>query len=368
MHVNVQSADRLGKALAAANAAITDKDQNNLLTSMYIEAIGEELSIVVVGRDSHQLRLSVPATVTIPGSVLIPGDYFTKIVNRLGDQPATLTVEGNQLHVQAGVTDIHKFDLTQGDPEDFPLDHDLPPMVGIVDGDGLNEALKAVMFAATESEQDILFNGRDGTFGVYTSHWMTTRSRFQMVSLDLPFTFAVPKSVLAGGRLPQWSGHVYIHVGEDKIAFVQGREHLMIRRLVPPADVTMLDGWVSSAPIGSIVVGLALLKSRVHTIAVGKQVCVMSITGKTQPMLSVRAENAGSGASNMTVPVQGRVLGTVAEVKLDVSLVEKGLKTIDGDDLKIDFIDYIGDMSVVAIRIANEANPEKRQTLIVPVQ
>jgi DNA polymerase III sliding clamp (beta) subunit (PCNA family) len=367
MQVSVHSADRLGKALASANAAITSKDNNPLLNSMLLDASGEELTIVVVDNTSHQLKLTVPATVAIPGSVLIPGDYFTKIVNRLGDHPATIKLIKNQLQVETGLSDVHKFDLTQGEPEDFPIDYEMPPIVGVVDGDGLHEALKAILFSATETDQDLIFHGQDGTFTMYTSHWLQCRSRFQMVSLDVPFTFAVPKSVLAGGRLPQWSGHVNVHVGPDKIAFSFNNEHLIIKRLVPPEDVGILEGLIGTAPIGSLVVGLQLLKNRVHTIAIGKQVCIMSVTGKTDKNLSVKAENAGSGASAMHVTVQGKILGTTPPVKLDVALVEKALKTIDGDDCKVDFIDYVGDMSAIAIRISNEANPEKRQTLITPV-
>jgi DNA polymerase III sliding clamp (beta) subunit (PCNA family) len=369
MFVRIQSADRLAKALGSANSAITAKGTDNPIpNSMLLEAQGEELTITVVDTSSHQLKLVVPAEVNLPGSVMLPGDYFTKIIARLGNQPVVLKTEGSQLHAQSGASDTHKFDLTQGDPEDFPLETDLPPIMGTVDGDGLHEALKAVLKAATEAEQEVIFHSETGTLAIYTSHWISCRSRFQMIDIAQAFTFAVKKTAIAGGRLPQWSGPVNIHHEDGKAAFSQGNEHLLIKMPPTEIDIEGLDAIISVSPIGHLVVHTATIRNRIHTIAIGKQRCVIKTTGKAQKKLQIVAETSGSGGSRMEVPINGEIRGSVPEVHLSVELLEKALATVDGDDMRLEFIDYDGTGQSIAVRISNDGNPEKRQTFVLPLQ
>lgn len=368
MQVNLQTADRLGKVLIAANAAATSKgDTNPLETALLIQTGTEELSVIALNSTSHQLKLSVPCQVVIPGAVLIPGDHFTKIVNRLSDKRLSLRAEDNRMIVSAGPDDTHRFDLFQGEPEDFPQDVMLPPIAATVDADGLHEALKAVLVAATENEQDIIFHGAGETLSIYTSLYMTLRTRFALTELTVPFTFGIPKSALAGGRMPQWSGPVSIHVEAGKIAFSQGDEHLILRNVAAQVDVELIEQIITTEAVGRLVVGRSALKDRIHTIAVGKPTCVLKVTGKTQKNLLIQTEN-GLHGSRMQIPIQGEITGTTSEIKLDVALFEKALKTVDGDDVQLDFVDYTGDGETISLRIANEANPEKRQTLVTPLQ
>jgi len=374
MYINIQSAERLAKALGSAGGAIGGKgDANALTTAMLLQTGNNELAITVVDSSSHQLRLSVPAQVSIPGSILIGADYFPKIVNRLGNHPIQLRVVGNKLQMEVA-SDKHHADLFQGDPEDFPLDSQLPPIVATVDGDGLKEALDAVMKAATDNDQEIIFcgtAGQDGTGGslsVYTTNYLTTKSRFQLLELTCNFTFGIPKSVLAGGKLPNWSGAINIHVGEGKVVFSKENEHLLVRRVFENSDVETIETIIGTTPLGKLVVPMQLLRNRVHTIAIGKQTCTIKVAGKVEKNLVVAAENAGVGSSRMEVPISGTIAGTTSELKLDVALFERALKTIDGDDVVIDFVDYVGDGENISLRFANEANPEKRQTLLLCLQ
>jgi DNA polymerase III sliding clamp (beta) subunit (PCNA family) len=368
MYIHIQSAERLGKILSAASAAMGGKsDSNSLANAMLLQATSNELSITVVDTSSHQLNLVVPAQVSIPGAVLVPGDYFPKLALRFGNGSVQLKAEGNQLEAIVG-NDKHQFALFQGEPEDFPIDASLPPIAAIVDGDGLHEALKAVMQATIDNDQEIIFQGHNDTIGVYTTDAITTRSRFQTQVLNFDFVFGIPKSVLAAGKLPQWSGPVNIHVGEGKVVFSKENEHLLIRRVFENNNIEDLDSALGLQALGKLVVSLSLLKNRVHTIAIGKIVGSVRVTGKVEKQLVIASENQGVGASRMQIPVNGEIAGTISEVKLDMNLLEKALKTIDGDDVLIDFVDYIGNGKNVSLRFANESNPEKRQTLLMCLQ
>lgn len=369
MFVRINSADRLATALAAANSAITSKGEvNPILSSMLLEAAGAELTITVADTNSHQLRLVVPAEVNLPGAVMLPGDYFTKIIHRLGKNPIVLKTDGAQLIGQSGASDTHKFDITQGDPADFPLEHDLPPIVGTVDGDGLVEALKAVLKAATETEQEVIFHSEDGTISIYTSVWITCRSRFQMIEISQPFTFSVKKSAIAGGRLPQWTGAVNVHWEAGKAAFSQGNEHLFIKMQPTEIDIEGLDAIISTEPVGYMVVPTSVIRNRVHTVAIGKQSCLLKATGKTQKKLLITSETGGVGGSRMEIPVNGEIRGHAPDVHLSVELLDKALATIDGDDARLELIDYDGTGKSIAVRLSNDGNPEKRQTLVLPLQ
>lgn len=369
MLVRIQNADRLAKSLGATNSAITAKgDVNPIFSSMLLNAAEEELSITVLDINSHQLRLVVPAEVSLPGALMLPGDYFTKVVARLGNGQVMLKEEGNSLLAQSGSNDVHRFLLTQGDTADFPAETDLPPIVGTVDGDGLQESLKAIIKATTEVDQEIIFHGNDSTLFVYTSVWISCKSRFQMIDLAQNFSFSVKKSALSGGRLPPWTGPVNIHWEEGRAAFSQGNEHLLIKMQPTEVDIEGLDAIISTQPIGHFVVPTALLRNRVHTIAIGKQRCILKVTGKTQKKLVITSETGGIGGSRMEVLINGDVKGHVPDVHLSVELLEKSLSTIDGDDTRVELIDYDGTGKSIALRISNDANPEKRQTLVLPLE
>lgn len=369
MFVRINNAEQLAKSLAAANSAITAKGESNpIVTSMLLEANGAELRITVADTASHQMRLVVPAEVNLPGSIMLPGEFFTKLVHRLGKHPVVLKTEGRELLVQAGASDLHKFNLTQGDPADFPLEHELPPIVGVVDGDGLFEALKAVLKAATETEQEVIFHSDTGTLSIYTSVWISCRSRFQMVEIMQPFTFSVKKSAIAGGRLPQWTGRVNVHWEEGKAAFSQGNEHLFIKMHPTDIDIEGLDAIISVEPIGHMVVPTAVIRNRIYTISLGKQSCVLKTSGRTQKKLQITSETGGVCGSKMEIPINGEIRGHVPEIRLSVELFEKALQTVDGDDMRLELIDYDGTGQSIAIRISNDSNPGKRQTLILPLQ
>lgn len=369
MFVRIQNADRLAKSLGAANSSITAKgDVNPIFSSMLLEAAEEELTVTVADINSHQLRLVIPAEVNLPGSLMLPGDYFTKVVARLGNNQVVLKEEENVLLAQSGSNDIHRFLLTQGDTADFPVETSLPPIVGAVDGDGLQESLKAILKATTETEQEIIFHGDSNTLSVYTSVWISCKSRFQMMELAQNFTFSVKKSSLTAGRLPQWTGKVNIHWEEGKAAFSQGNEHLMIKMQPTEVDIEGLDAIISTTPIGHLVVPSAILRNRIHTIAIGKQRCILKVTGKAQKKLVITSETGGIGGSRMEVPINGDIKGHVPDVHLSVELLEKSLGTIDGDDMRVELIDYDGTGQSIALRLCNDANPEKRQTLVLPLE
>lgn len=369
MHLQIKSADVLGKALGAANSALSTKGDGNPLTgAMLLQTAPEELWVTVANTGTHQLRLVVPATIPIGGSVLLPPDYFTKMVNRFGDKPLELEKHDAQLVATVGTEDIHKFDLYQGDPGDFPLDLDLPPVAAIVNADGFFEGLKAVLAGAFENEQEIMFQGEGQTLSIMTSNYVSIRTRFQIAEPKFNFKFGVTKSLIAGGRIPAWTGNINIHVGDGKVAFSKGNEHLLIRQVKPEPDTSTVEELVSIEPIGKFVVSLGLFRTKVHTIAIGKQNCALKVTGRTHKQLQIKAETASVGGSNMPIPIQGVVTGSAKEIKLDVALLEKTLKTIDGDDVRVEFVDYIGDGDSVSLRLCNDANPEKRQALVTPLQ
>jgi len=369
MLVRIQSADRLAKALDAANSALTSKnDVNPIFSSMLLNAEEEELSITVVDTNSHQLRLVVPAEVNLPGALMLPGDYFTKVIARLGGNSLVIKEEDNALITQSTSSDVHRFSLTQGDTADFPAETSLPPIVGSVDGDALHESLKAIIKATTEAHQDIIFHGNEDTLHIYTSVWISCKSRFQVIELAQNFSFSVKKSSLSGGRLPAWSGPVNIHWEEGRAAFSQGNEHLLIKMQPTDVDIEGLDAIISMEPIGHFVVPTGLLKNRVHTIAIGKQRCILKVSGKAQKKLTILSETGGIGGSRMEIPVNGDVKGHICDVHLSVELLEKGLSTIDGDDVRVELVDYDGTGKSIALRISNDGNPEKRQTLILPLE
>lgn len=370
MYVHTSTSERLSRALAACNAAAPGKTDKPIEGALLLQTGTDELQITVVDTRTHQLRLVVPCQVVTPGAVLVPGEYLSKLVSRLGDQPLGIEIANNQLVVSPHNGDVHRFDLYQDEPDNFPIDPDLPSISAMVDADALTEALKAVLVAACENEQDIIFQAIDGTLFLYTSLWLTTKARLKISEPIEDFLFAVPKSSLSGGRLPAWSGLVNIHVGEDKIVFSQGEEHLILRRGSTEApDVDAIDQVISTAPAGQLVVNMQAMKNRVHTVAIGnKQVCVLEVKGRTDKKLAIYAENKGAGDSNMAIPVSGSVVGTASKIKVDVNILEKALKTIDGDAVRLDFVDYVGEGKDISLRLQNDANPDKRQTLVLPLQ
>lgn len=369
MYINVASASALGKKLALANASLNAKGETNpICGSMLLSTTSEGLSITVANTSSHQLKLHAPAHVNVPGSILIPGDHFTKVMNRLGDRSVSFKVENNQLVAVTSDNDVYKFDLFQGEAEDFPVDSDIPPVGGIVDADGLSEALKSVLTAALEAEQDIIFKADGSTLSIYTSDYLTTKSRTQLVSQNFPFSFSVPRSTVAAGRIPDWSGPVNVHVRGDKIVLSQGEEHLMVRRVGEAGDVDTIEEILGVQAIGRLVVSRQQLQSKVHVVAIGKQTCTLQVKGKNEKNLLIEAENAGVGGHKQVIAIQGSITGVTNPIRVDVSLLEKALKTVDGDDLLVDYVDYTGDGSSISLRLANDANPEKKQTLLLPLQ
>lgn len=369
LYINVTSASALGKKLALANSSLVAKGETNpICGSMLLSTGADGLHITVANTSSHQLKLHAPAHVNVPGSVLVPGDHFTKVMNRLGDRSVSMKVENSQLVAVTSDNDVYKFDLFQGEADDFPIDGDLPPVGAIVDADGFTEALKSVLTAALDAEQDIIFKAENSTLSIYTSDYLTTKSRTQLASQNFPFSFTVPRSTVAAGRIPDWSGPVQIHVRSDKVVLSQGDEHLMIRRVGAAGDVQTIEDILSIQPMGRLVVSRQQLQSKVHVVAIGKQTCTLQVKGKNEKNLLIEADNAGVGGHKQVVAIQGAITGVTGSVKVDVTLLEKALKTVDGDDLLIDYIDYTGDGSSVSLRLANDANPEKKQTLLLPLQ
>ena len=369
MHLNIQDAERLAKALAKANAAIPSKGESSVLeTAMLLQTEADQLSIVATDMSSHQMKLSVPAQILIPGAVLIGGDYFSKLVNRLGNKPLVLQMNHSQLVITNSESGSHKFELFQGEPDDFPQDFDMPPVAATVDADALAEALKAVLIAATGVEQEICFQGKDNVLFISTGEYIVTRSRMALTEMNTEFCFAVPRSTLAGSRLPEFSGPVQIHVSPNKIVFSQNSDHLLIRRLCPEPDVDYVHTVLDVLPIGRIVVSLQQLKNRAHIIAGGKPSCVLRLRGKTDTKLIITGDRKGYGSSAMPIAIQGDVSGTTPEIQLDINLLEKAIKTIDGEDAVIDWVDVHGDRQSISLRLSNDANPEKRQTLLLPLQ
>ncbi len=374
MHLNIQDTDRFAKAVARAAASAPSKGDSSILeTALLLQTEADVLTVVAANMSSHQLKLSVPAQVAVPGALLITGHYFSKLVSRLGNKPITLQMDTQsadraRLVITNNDSGSHKFDLFQGEPEDFPQDFELPPVAAVVDADALSEALKAVLIAATGVEQEIMFQGKNGTLHISAGEYIVTRSRMALTELNSEFCFAVPRSTLAGSAMPEFSGPVQIHVSETKVAFSQGSEHLLIRRLCPEPHMDYIHSMMDLMPIGRIVVSLAQLKNRAHIVASGKPNCVFRLRGRTTKELVIMAEQQGYGSSVMPIAIQGDVSGTTPEIKLDINLLEKAIKTIDGEDVVIDWVDTYGDRQSISLRLSNEANPEKRQTLLLPLQ
>lgn len=371
MFVKIKDASQLGKILASCgNATGGDGDANPLQTTLLLIAENDQLSVHACDLASHQLKLTVPATVNIPGKVLIAPGHIGKVMYRLGANEVTLRVEGGHLNTSSNAQDTHNFRLYQGDPEDWPIDVDYPPIVAQVDADALTKELKAIMIPALNAEQEITFYGNEGTLSIYTAEYVTVRSRFALLDHRETFLFGVHKSALAKGKLPAWSGPVNIHVSEDKVMFSQGDEHLLLRGILHETDVGQLDDILDMVAMGSFVVSSGVFRNRVQTVAYDKQIsCMLKVIGKNDPKkLVVSAENAGAVASTMFVPIQGSVRGKAANVCLDALLLDKALNAIDGDDLKVDLIDYQANGTEIFVRVSNDANPDKRQAVIVPLQ
>lgn len=371
MFIKIKSAEQLGKMLATCGTATGgDGDANPLQTTLLLIAEGEQLAVIAADTSSHQLKLVMPATVNIAGRILIPPGHFSKVMSRLGQHEVSLRVENNMLVVSSNANDVHNFQLYQGEASDFPLDTDYPPIVARVESEALVKELKAVMVPALNSEQEITFYGLDGTLSIYTAEYVTFRSRFALLEQADPFLFGVHKSALSKGRLPVWSGSVNIHVSEDKVMFSKGDEHLILRGILHETDVTQYDDILDMQAMGTFVVSSSVFHNRVQTIAYDKQIsCSLQVIGKTDPKsLVVSAEHGGAPTSKMFVPIQGPIRGGAKDVNIDALLLDKALSSIDGDDTKVDLIDYNGNGTEIFVRLSNDSNPDKRQAVIVPLQ
>lgn len=366
----VESAEVLGKAAASASSACGSSDDTNPMQAvLMLHAEADRVDVYAVDVLSHELKLTIPAKVNLPGKVLIAPGHFSKIVTKLGKNKTTVRLDGNELLVTPLAEDTHRFWLYQGEAADFPLTLGIPPIVGQVDAKALLDELKSILGVAMNSEQEITFFGHEGTMHLITSEFVTARARFKMLDQSMTFLFGVHKSALAGKLPTHWSGPVNIHVSDDTVMFSREGEHLLIKGILHDTDVNQYDTLLSMPPMCRMVVSSSLFRNKVGTIAYDKQiVCNLNVIGRTDKNLVVSADNVGSSASRMMVAIQGAVVGTPAPVALDALLLDKALKAIDGDDFQIDLIDFNGDGTEIFVRIANDANPEKRQALVVPLQ
>jgi DNA polymerase III sliding clamp (beta) subunit (PCNA family) len=374
MHVVISETDKFQAALSRAASNVSKSDSNPIQSALKLWTKSNKLMITALDTTSHQLTLSVNATVQVEGSVLIEAEHFSKVMSKFGDQ--LLSLDNNpgsgDLNIKIGKDNLD-FNLFSAEIDDFPMEKSLPPKVASVSGETLADFTKSLLNGTLNKEQDISFTTIEdkdklrGYVGDATSG-LLIRTECALKGKDEDFHVKIPYLILK--RLPLFTGDVNIHYGNGLFVFAKDEEHFIVRVADTEDDSSALDYIFDKAPLGLIAIRqLDTFKKKLSILRVSKatQVAKLMINSDAN-ILSMSAFDFSHG--NMLLEVGlGDVQGQTPSLLFDSSCLDRAASAIDTESAVASYILHeTDDTDIWVLKMYDESSPASKQAVILPIQ
>jgi hypothetical protein len=234
----------LGRIASAASK------RSELEKCVLLQCDDEGLTLTAVDTHTHQLTLRVPESQTVDtGVALLTASSLKELVGTFETQTLSLALDeaDNQLHVQS--EGDYKLPLYTESADKFPIERELPPVVGLVEAERLAEALDAASDLCAEGEMVVL-TAKGDVLSVYTrgKGVMFSRTSLQIQESVRDWAISIPVALIAH-LPPKMTGTAELRLDDedriDRFAVANGREHLLIRQVSNDNYSHMVDAMLA---------------------------------------------------------------------------------------------------------------------------
>jgi DNA polymerase III subunit beta len=163
----------LSEALSDVNKAVDGKTSIQILTGIKLEVSDEGLTLTANDNEKAIQTLITEVEVTRVGAIVVPAKFFVEIVKKLPEEEIEITVDGLQVSVKSGKSEL---DLVGLDAEEFP---ELPKMTVqqsfTLKGSVLKSLIKQTAFAVSTNEQTPVLN---------SENWSLSNGELTIIATD----------------------------------------------------------------------------------------------------------------------------------------------------------------------------------------
>lgn len=366
--VDISNSLNLSKPLGRVAGAAGKRDE--LQSCVLVQADSERgLTLTCVDSHTHELRLRVPdVAVAQEGAVVLKAATFKELVGTLDNEPVTLAFDedSNSLQIEA-----MKMGVFKDPPEAFPVEPELPPVVGLVEAERLTEAIRAATELCEDGEMVVLVSEGD-QLRVYTRERgvMFSVTTLQVYESSLDWRIAVPAALFK--HLPPnmtATAQLRLHENLDTFAIANGYEHLLIRQVANDNYSHVIDDMLKDpAPDFAVVVSDPLARD-LKRAAIFKANSGLRLGCKGERLTTACKSPIGSLNGSHVLENSG---GSFTEVNVDPELLAKAVKTLGGTQLVIEQVKTLVDAldedevpeEAITLRLSDPMAPEHRSIVL----
>lgn len=232
----------LGRVTKAASA------RSPIEECVLLNADADGMTLTTVDAHTHQLCLRVPEANAIDhGQVLINASVLKDLVGDMdtGTMHLSFDEDAKQLIIK-GESNLELFVYNEP-PEAFPMERELPPVVGVVDANQFQKAITAAV-ALLEEGEFVTLVARGDQLLIYTRSRgsMYSRAAIELRESAEDWEISIPMNLW--GHLPPKMaglGELRLHPDFDNFAVGVGTEYLLVKQVVNDMIAGEVEDWVS---------------------------------------------------------------------------------------------------------------------------
>ena len=329
--VDIVNAKNLATPLSRITAAASKRTELEKCVLLRTDADG--MTLTAVDTHTHQLTLRVPESENVDpegGMVLVAAAALKELVNTFDSQPLSLAIDEaeSRLHVQS--EGDYKVPLFVDPPDKFPVEWELPPVVGLVEAERLSEALEAAGDLCSEGEM-VVMTVKGDQLSIYTrgKGVMFSRTSLQVQDSVRDWAISIPVALI-GFLPPKMAGvaELRLHDDSDTFAVASGREHLLIKQVANDNYSHMVDAMLDASAPDFYTLKTDGLTRDLRRAAIFKDNAGLKLRVHGDHVV---AECKGPGGSMKTphaIADQGGSGGEPAPVSVDPALLGQAIKAL----------------------------------------
>lgn len=363
MFATVTDVKRLQAAFSKTITAINKSDSSPIESYLHVAAGDGELTISAVDSTSHQLSLTVPADVTVPGFTLIKAD-LAKRYNALGSKPVNvqLTENGRMLRVEQEF-DIHDTPTFAGDKGLFPLQSELPELKAIIEPAQLKQFLTRVKAIKEDPAQRLdLDLGEELLTGYTNSPGLFFRQTNPLTQGFSTLQCSVGINTLA--KMPDFTTAISIRHDEGLLVFASDEGTFWVRCQDTPSPVRAIDQLFDRDRSGYWIVKSNQLLTKLGGILAGRTSVPTRLNPATlEGRMNLQTVNAVEGLSHVVLGLEDASEG-LQGLCLNAASLKTALACLKSDLAMGEHVEHLGR---TLLRLINENDGSSPKILLLPV-